>query len=524
MSGFSSQWDEKSARCYRAVVTSNERAKSLTFRRSLSASPKENASVVQSFTEELFRVHKTQTDEDVALNEDKYMRLMEQCRNAITYWSSQENGAATCQAVFDRMQDIYSRRAKFYSGKVDGIDCETCNALISAWVNSTEPWSAEKAALVLEFMEKIYNSGEISTIRPNKTSYGMVIRKWCRASRSSGTWNAAKTLRRYIEHYKADENHRTEMFDSGLFLIVIDAFSSNVLKRYDGELPSHVVLQLFEEMNNLYELGATDCKPNIESYNVLLRHWRDGAQSPWQANKTLEELYSNYKLSNDVDLCPNAESYNIVLECISESRIRNKAKMCDRVLMRMVRHYRDINDDSCMPTVESFNFVIKACATTEGNQDDKNSAFKVASVAFKQLHSIDFAEPNSATYALMLSAYDSLLSNRRSERKRVVEALFQSCCREGCVDSSVIESLRKVCSPGTFQRFVGDIEKIPDKWSRKIQSGLGEDTITDVGKYGKTSNTSMPSPLVRGSKGKLVVGAETNRKKGQALLRGGRIK
>ena len=451
--------------------------------------------------------------------------IVDQCNQAMQYWSSLEDGkvgATICQTIFDRLNEIH----KIDENRI-GPNTETYLFLLSAWAKSKEPWSAERATQILEHMEKAYDSGTNIYAKPNGQCYTLVIESLCKTDQYLAAWQAEKVLLRYIARHYADATFDTD-FNSDLFMSVINSFTTHRLKRdEEGILPSYAVRRLFQEMEKLYVSGNYECKPKIESYNVLLRHWRDGAKSPWQAKETLEKLHAKFLLEEDEDLNPNTESYNIVLEAIAKSKITKKAEMSARILTQMVRHHLDGNPNA-KPNVESFNYVFGACSTTDSDdQRVKRAALRVASVTFKHLQSSDFSKPNSVTYGLMLMSCDNLLPIRSNERKTLTEAIFKSCCRDGHVDAFVVNCLRKVCSPNDFHNLVSKRlvnDDFLESWTCNVSvSKKEEEVVSSMFDFTDYSNTVTNSPSANKlTRGRSTIPIKAYTKTGQKLLRGGR--
>ena len=486
-----------------------------------------DASSVQTFTDNFLKNNKTFDVNGDSKNIDSMNAdIVDQCNRAMYYWSSLRDGnvgATICQTIFDRLEEIQK-----IDESCEGPNTDTYCSLLRAWAKSKEPWSAERANQILEQMEKSYDSGANVYAKPSGQCYTIVIQSLCKTDQYSAAWQAEKVLLRCIARYNADEAFDTD-FKSDIFMSVISSFTTHRLKKDDkGILPSYAVRRLFQEMEKLYLMGFYECKPTVECYNVLLRHWRDGAKSPWQAKETLNKLHAKYLLEQDDDLNPNNESYNIVLEAIAKSKVTKKAEMAARILMQMVRHHVDGNPYA-KPSIESFNFVFGACSTTAAEDKKiKQAALRVASVTFKHLQSSDFFLLISVTYGLILLACDNLLPIRSNKRKTLTEAIFKSCCRDGHVDAFVVNSVRKVCLPNDFHKLVSrrmTNDKIPQSWSQNVSvSENEEDIISSMFDFTDYSNTVADSPSTKLTRGRSPTTIRSYNKSGQKLLRGGRLK
>lgn len=487
---------------------------------------------VHSFTNQFLNRANTSIHDD-----QSYGDLVNRCNEAMSYWSKRRDRSAAinCQAIFDRIEELNAEGRT--TTELFELDTDSYNTLISVWCESKDPWSAHKANEALEKMEEAHvnnisaSTERRSTVNPNGLSYNMVIQKWCQNMDDLSNWNTVdKVLERYIERFHSDDEFEAA-FDTQLFTAMISAYPLHRTSRIveTGQFPVDVPERIHSQMESLYKNdGVETCKPSTATYSALLRYYSDRARSPWLTSRLLERMYMLYSKHGDEYMAPNADSYNIVLETLAKSKIRSKAKMSGRTLLRMARFYMD-GHENAKPSVTSFNFVISSAASTslEASATERRAAFRVASIAFKQLQNPVFDSPNSKTYGLMLEACANLLPFGSRRRAHVVNALFQSCVSEGQVNTFVIESLRKAASTCDFNDLTGldNIEEqkiLPSKWSRNVIVGDDGDRIV-VSTYGKIADKgAIEKDAVNSFFKQQQKSERMMEKKGQKLLRGGR--
>lgn len=94
----------------------------------------------------------------------------------------------------------------------------------------------------------------------------------------------------------------------------------------------------------------------------------------------------------------------------------------------------------------------------------------------QQMKKSDLYRPNTRTYQLLLQCGAKLLPPG-VERDKVVRSIFRSCCKDGLVDTKVLEEFQSAVSSDSYHKEVvrdesqsyNGIHSLPEAWTQ----GLG---------------------------------------------------
>jgi hypothetical protein len=108
--------------------------------------------------------------------------------------------------------------------------------------------------------------------------------------------------------------------------------------------------------------------------------------------------------------------------------------------------------------------IVKACGYTRGSREDKQKALRVLLECMGELKSTSFILPTPLTYRSLLNATKALVDDD-SKRRPISATIFETCCKNGQLDMTVLEALEKA-QPELYRKLPpGDI---PSKWSRNV--------------------------------------------------------
>jgi len=83
-----------------------------------------------------------------------------------------------------------------------------------------------------------------------------------------------------------------------------------------------------------------------------------------------------------------------------------------------------------------------------------------------ELKSTNHIKPSPLTYRSLLNAVNALVVDD-SRRRPISATIFETCCRDGQVDQTVLDALEKV-QPELYMKLPADI---PPKWKRNVTTG-----------------------------------------------------
>lgn len=139
--------------------------------------------------------------------------------------------------------------------------------------------------------------------------------------------------------------------------------------------------------------------------------------------------------------------------------------------MKIVRitHLHVRNLCACISPI-SFNIslqmtsIIKACGFTQGRKEDKHKALIVLLECMGELKSTNIISPTPLTYRSLLNATRALVDDD-ARRRPISATIFETCCRNGQLDTTVLEALEKT-QPELYLKLP---ENIPSKWKQNVR-------------------------------------------------------
>ena len=118
--------------------------------------------------------------------------------------------------------------------------------------------------------------------------------------------------------------------------------------------------------------------------------------------------------------------------------------------------------------------IIKACGYTKGGRDDKQRALRILLECMSELKSGQIIKPaesritkryNSNVWAAILNATYALVADD-SRRRPISATIFETCCRKGQVDKTVLEALANA-QPELHVKLP---PSIPAEWKLNVKS------------------------------------------------------
>lgn len=114
-------------------------------------------------------------------------------------------------------------------------------------------------------------------------------------------------------------------------------------------------------MHDQVLVGNEDVKPDIVSYVYVMRTWMQSrrASSVRQIEKHLNTMVAVSKNIEDHPLCPNASTYNLLLESIKNSSDNDRAQKCQLLLNQLVEASNNRKEQ--LYDLASFHIALMAC-------------------------------------------------------------------------------------------------------------------------------------------------------------------
>ena len=337
----------------------------------------------------------------------------------------------------------------------------TLVTVIDAYAKSRDFRAGYKATKLLSSMEETFVKGQ-SSIMPNAFTYATVI---CALSNRNDAGKKAEAILGRMENLFF--HHGGQEPNTAVYNAVMNAWAT---ARGDQRTRwrAHTILKHMEEE---YLKGNKAKKPNIISYNTVLKSYSTAKNNTKAAEELLERM-EDLHAEGSMGIVPDAISYTTVITAFARSNEPRKARSAERILLRMVDAYKSGNT-AAKPSLYSFNACLNACAHTF-NRQDKVDAFLVLVSTLVLLQ--EYTKPDHTTYGTLLKAYSILIPKDDERRLRIVRSVFKQCCSDGQVGTMVLSQLRFATSPELYESLIGkpvkeevSLNALPAKWSRNVR-------------------------------------------------------
>jgi hypothetical protein len=188
----------------------------------------------------------------------------------------------------------------------------------------------------------------------------------------------------------------------------------------------------------------------------------------------------------------------------------------------------------CQPSTELFNAILSVCSSDRIHTHENDEALRCAFIAMQKMKTLPRCEPNSHSYHLLIQTIGHRISPG-SDQSKALESVFKTCCSDGLVDTTVLQTLQKYAPEDLYRKLLKPskpmcenvatmnyiIKTLPLEWTVRAK---GEKVKLEDGRTIpvplKVDGTPLHnrSPLLNERKMKRL-----RSKKNQRLLRGGRI-
>jgi len=381
--------------------------------------------------------------------------------SAITAWSrsGSKGSALKAESLLKKMEELHEAGNKNLQPSA-----QVYTSVISAWAKSNDPGSALRAEILLKLMWAMYKRGNKS-VKPNVLTFTSVISAWARSREKEAGEKAEALIDQMINLY---ENGHSDVRPNVLsFTSALHAYAQNGVR--DGAQKGELLLKKMESIG---------VKPNLQTYNVLISLWGNSQQqgAGKKAESLLTKLEDKFRNGNK-EMRPTVVSYTSCISAWAKSTDYGKAERASDVLKRMKEMYA-LGVISDRPNEFSYTAVINACATTYGEQGEKQEAFRIAYNAFKEMSESENLHPNHVTYSTFLRAISKLMP-KGEKKDSMVSAAFRLCLRDGQCDSNCLFHMKNAATPELVADLLGcrdlseaasiTIDELPYDWTRNVQ-------------------------------------------------------
>ena len=383
-------------------------------------------------------------------------------------YSRSENGGDEAERILGRMEDA----SNDFAAKPNE---ETYLCVMDAWAMRKQP---DKAKAVLDRQDApstdAYNKlikayGIAGDFETAESTFRLLLsegkanhKSWVQLLKARASCKTADA-KKNVEYY-FDEMEEAE------FEPETDAF--NVLIRSFGKFedgPKKAEAMLFE-MIERFRGGEESVKPNAGTFRAVLYAYNnkgkkdkmlDSASSAAKVEQLMQ--FREGLVSPEDHGYADETTYTNALEIVSRCRDSKKAIRANRILQKYT--------GAESPVLKYL--VLQACASTEGNSEEKFAAFQVALGILKELRSSSSSKDgiDSSTTGMFIKSCSKLMPVGK-KRDEIVKKVFRECCEQGLVNDYVLNQFELATSEGVQLEVLGgfsvDGASIPDGWSRNV--------------------------------------------------------
>ena len=306
-------------------------------------------------------------------------------------------------------------------------------AVMDAWSKSDDPGAADACLELFQHMKTLYACGCCENVKPTQIVYGTVISALARKGRAN---EAETVMRELLNEYERTMDPDLAP-DRVQFNALIDAWAKC---REKGAAERAEVL--LENMTKLASKAKNnDFLPDVISYNSVLNAWAKSTDpsAASRAEAILRRMHEVEK-TGVPGVKPNVRSYNIVLDCLANSK-RDAVGRAEALLDVML-HRCQAGEGDLRPNIISFNSVLNAFAKSR----DPDSASK-ADALFGRMRAFG-TMPDTRTFNSLISTWTNSRDPRAAEKaeaylnemKRLFERGYKSCKPNAIVYNAVLNS------------------------------------------------------------------------------------
>lgn len=178
-----------------------------------------------------------------------------------------------------------------------------------------------------------------------------------------------------------------------------------------------------------------------------------------EAVRVIDKLLTKMETSGPP---PNAVTYSAAIGIISRSELSDKATIVYNLLQRM----------KVPPSIIVYNGILNACEYSQRDPSGSLENLRIACDVFVRVRNDTNVHPTHITYGSFISTLGRLMEPT-AKRDNVVLKIFRQCCREGQVNSYVINKMKAaMVSKEAFRMALEGHEenRLPNSWTRCVRN------------------------------------------------------
>jgi len=335
----------------------------------------------------------------------------------------------------------------------------------------------EEAQSILTYMHDLQDAG-VKGVVPHAIPYNILITGWASIAgygHEDAPFRAEAILRTMLSH--KDNGFADRAPDRISFEKVISAWA-NSNHPNAGKRANWWLKRLW---NDAEVDGNAELLPNKTTYNIVMRALAktDGAKA---AETLLLKLGDKYKEQKEIYLCPNSESFAIVIRAWLQKAKRER-NVEDRIAalrraIEWLQSLQQVENEQNLSTSPELYLGVLRCATKCARR--RRETLKLATETFEAMKHSRF-QYDSYPYSLLLQIGLDALSGPKDDDERIlfVENLLVDCSEDGLVSSTFLQAIMNSRTYATgwtkdakqelIQRFFSEWP-LPQSWSRNVSN------------------------------------------------------
>ena len=298
--------------------------------------------------------------------------------------------------------------------------------------------AAQRATELLEELVDLYKQYGHEDMRPTPFAYSSAITAWSN-SREVDCGERAEDI--FWEMWKLPERAGNDVAIAKPNTLVCNSVLRAWSLSQTGSAPDRAE-EFFHWMHDQVKIaGNSRVSPDLVSYIYVMRTWVQSrrASSVRRIESHLNAMVDVSKNEESHPLCPNASTYNLLLEAIKISTDNDRAQKCQLLLNQLVN--ASYNRKEKLWDLTSFHIALKACLPSiRVSKANRLATVEVVRAIFENLKSVS----ESSSVRLSNQIIETLLrvflsvSEGGSDRRFLVEVFKFCSTKKGDLDIRLI--------------------------------------------------------------------------------------
>uniref|UniRef100_A0A7S2L7W9 Pentacotripeptide-repeat region of PRORP domain-containing protein n=1 Tax=Leptocylindrus danicus TaxID=163516 RepID=A0A7S2L7W9_9STRA len=238
---------------------------------------------------------------------------------------------------------------------------------------------------------------------------------------------AEKILRQMQSSYQAGD------FDLKPNVITYNAVIKAWSQCRNDPNAAHRAELYLRSMQRMYKEGNLDVKPDLFSFNAVLNAWAKSLK--WEAVTRAGKILRYMEVQSEnggLDFAPNTVSYTAVIDAWAKSGCKNSGEVAEQLLIRMQEKFD--RGEPTKPNLLTMNTVIDAHAKSSEKGKARNAQSVLRRIEAKYKEGDEQMLPNAFTYTTVLNACAfTFEKSDQEEAFQVAQSTYQEVIKSASI-------------------------------------------------------------------------------------------